>query len=129
MLDTNVLTDLAHRPDGNAARQMERVGLRNTVISIVVASEVRFGLAKRSSERLRERMLRMLARIKTLPFESPADEHYAEIRNSLEVIGRPIGSNDLFIAAHARSRGMTLVTANIREFSRVPGLSIENWLE
>jgi tRNA(fMet)-specific endonuclease VapC len=61
--------------------------------------------------------------------ESPVEEHYADIRNTLERAGTSIGPNDLLIAAHARSLGLTLVTDNMREFSRVPGLPVENWLE
>ena len=64
-----------------------------------------------------------------LPLEHPADEHYGEIRAHLNRMGHPIGWNDLFIAAHARSSGLILVTDNIREFSRVPGLTVVNWLD
>ena len=63
-----------------------------------------------------------------LPLDYPVDEHYGDIRAHLNRTGHPIGWNDLFIAAHARSLGLILVTDNIREFSRVPGLSVENWL-
>jgi tRNA(fMet)-specific endonuclease VapC len=58
----------------------------------------------------------------------PADQHCADIRAELERAGTPIGSHDLFIAAHARSRDMTLVTHNVRRFRRVPGLRVEDWL-
>ncbi|MHB1292986.1 MAG: PIN domain-containing protein, partial [Sulfuricella sp.] len=63
-----------------------------------------------------------------LPLETPVEEHYADIRNKLERAGTPIGPNDLLIASHARALGLTLVTDNVREFSRVPGLAVENWL-
>lgn len=63
-----------------------------------------------------------------LPFDEPADQHYADIRAALERAGTPIRSHDLFIAAHARSRDMTLVTHNTREFERVSGLSVEDWM-
>ena len=63
-----------------------------------------------------------------MPLDSPTDRHYADIRAALERAGTPIGNNDLFIAAHARSRGMTLVTHNVRQFRRVPGLRVEDWL-
>jgi tRNA(fMet)-specific endonuclease VapC len=62
------------------------------------------------------------------PIGPPADSHYASVRQHLEKIGRPIGSNDLLIAAHALELGSTLVTDKVREFSRVPRLRIENWL-
>jgi tRNA(fMet)-specific endonuclease VapC len=66
--------------------------------------------------------------LNVLPLDPPADEHYADIRAALEQLGTPIGSHDLFIAAHARSRALTLVTHNIREFARVPDLSVQDWL-
>ena len=77
-------------------------------------------------------MLRQLETVLTelpvLPFEPPADRVYGGIRAYLERVGMPIGPNDLFIAAHALALDLTLVTANKREFRRVPGLKVENWL-
>jgi tRNA(fMet)-specific endonuclease VapC len=70
----------------------------------------------------------ILSEIAVLPFGAPADEAYARIRTALEAAGRPIGGNDLLIAAHAFAEGATLVTANVREFRRVGGLTVENWL-
>ena len=63
-----------------------------------------------------------------LPLEQPADYRYAELRTALEQAGTPIGPNDMLIAAHAMALGLVLVTANVNEFSRVPGLALENWL-
>jgi len=63
-----------------------------------------------------------------LPYTAKASQHYGAIRASLEKVGRPIGVNDLHIAAHARSEGLTLVTNNVGEFERVPGLLLENWV-
>ena len=63
-----------------------------------------------------------------LPIDAPADDAYAAIRTGLEAAGLPIGANDLWIAAHARTLGAIMVTANVSEFSRVPGLNVENWL-
>ena len=63
-----------------------------------------------------------------LPLEAPADRHYAHIRHHLARQGTPIGPNDLLIAAHALALNLTVVTANTREFDRVPNLKIENWL-
>lgn len=70
--------------------------------------------------------MRLLRVVTVLPFDAPADEHYADIRANLERQGVPIGSHDLFIATHARSRGMTLLTRNLREFQRVPGPRVED---
>lgn len=63
-----------------------------------------------------------------MPLEAPVDQHYADIRAALKREGTPIGPNDLMIAAHARALGLMLVTDNLREFRRVPGLVVENWL-
>ena len=70
----------------------------------------------------------MLAEIDVLPFEAPADAEYGRIRNELEAAGKPIGGNDLLLAAHARTADATVVTANTNEFKRIRGLKVENWL-
>ena len=129
LLDTDVVSHLARDPAGTAARRLLAAGIDSAAVSIVVASEIRFGLAKSGSRRLAERMSQILDRIEILPLEPPTDEHYAEIRNTLERAGTPIGPNDLLIAAHARALELVIVTGNAREFSRVPGLEVENWLE
>ena len=68
------------------------------------------------------------ARLEVLPYGAKAAQHYGSIRSALEKQGRPIGVNDLHIAAQARAQGLTLVTNNLREFERVPGLMLENWV-
>lgn len=93
----------------------------------MVACELRFGAALRSSERLTLAIERVLEAIPVLPLEPPANEHYASIRIDLQRQGTPIGPNDLLIAAHARSLGLALVTENDAEFSRVSELAVENW--
>ena len=70
----------------------------------------------------------VLSGLDVLPLEQPTDDRYAELRTALEQAGTTIGSNDMFIAAHALALGLILVTANVNEFSRVPGLAVENWL-
>lgn len=75
-----------------------------------------------------ERLELILERLAVLPLEPPVEHHYAEIRNVLERTEPPIGPNDLFIAAHTRAVGAIVVTDNVREFARVPGLVVENWL-
>ncbi|NJL63320.1 MAG: type II toxin-antitoxin system VapC family toxin, partial [Methylacidiphilales bacterium] len=67
--------------------------------------------------------------IEILPLTDPVEQYYAEIRTYLEQQGTPIGGNDLLISAHALTLDLTIVTANIREFSRVPNLKVENWLK
>lgn len=95
--------------------------------SIVAACELRFGAQRKGSAPLTQRVSLLLQALDVLPLDTPADEHYADIRATLERSGTPIESHDLFIAAHARSRGMTLLTRKLREFQRVPGLTVEDW--
>jgi tRNA(fMet)-specific endonuclease VapC len=71
----------------------------------------------------------LLSAIEVLPLETGADEKYAELRTALEKLGTPIGANDYLIAAHTLSLGLTLVTNNMGEFTRIAGLGVENWLE
>jgi tRNA(fMet)-specific endonuclease VapC len=128
LLDTNIVSDLVRHPDGSAARRLLSEGPESAVLSIVVVCEIRFGLAKSRSRQLAARLAQLLERFEILPLDAPADAHYADIRKTLEQSGTPIGPNDLLIAAHARALNVTLVTDNLREFSRVPGLRVENWL-
>jgi tRNA(fMet)-specific endonuclease VapC len=128
LLDTDILSDLVRRPQGQVAKCIEREGERSICTSIVVAAELRFGARKLGSERLSRQLEAILEAIEVLPLEEPADRHYASVRWTLEQRGEPIGPNDLLIAAHALALECTLVTANVREFSRVPGLQVANWL-
>lgn len=128
LLDTDIISDLARNPAGTAARRLLKAGVDRVATSIVVASELRFGLARITAPRLSSRVKQVLANLEVLALDVPADEHYAEIRSMLERAGTPIGPNDLLIAAHARALDLTLVSGNQREFSRVKGLRVENWL-
>lgn len=128
LLDTNVLSELIRHPAGLVAERVSALTPDRLVTSIVVACELRFGAGKKGSARLSELVELLLAKIEVLPFEPGADRHYAEIRVELERSGQPIGHNDLLIAAQAKQLDLVLVTANVDEFSRVPGLVVENWL-
>ena len=128
MLDTNIVSDLVRNPDGAITEHIRQVGERAVATSIVVAAELRYGVAKRASSRLADLVERPLQRLEILPLASPADRHYAELRSVLERQGRPIGNNDMWIAAHALALDCTLVTANEREFARIQDLKLENWL-
>mgnify|MGYP002072235860 FL=1 len=96
---------------------------------MIVASELRFGAAKRNASRLTAQVEAILAAMEILPFDKPADREYANLRLHLECAGTPVGPNDMLIAAHALASESILVTANTDEFARVPGLAVENWLE
>jgi tRNA(fMet)-specific endonuclease VapC len=128
MLDTNIISDLIRHPAGRAANRIRKMGTEGMCVSIITAAELRFGIAKRGSVRLTELVEQVLSEIEVLPLASPADGVYARIRNELEKAGKPIGPNDLLIAAHALTLGAILVTANAIEFGRVPELKVENWL-
>ena len=128
MLDTNIVSDLIRNPQGRAAKRIAKLGEDNICTSIIVAAELRYGCAKSGSKRLLKAVEDLLGEINVLPFEVPADTEYGGIRAELEAAGKPIGGNDLLIAAHAYATGATIVTANTGEFKRIRGLKVENWL-
>ena len=128
MLDTNIISDLIRNPQGRAAKRLARVGEDAICTSIIVAAELRYGCAKIGSKRLLRAVEDLLGEISVLPFDVPADAEYGEIRSDLEAAGKPIGGNDLLIAAHACAIGAAIVTGNADEFKRVRGLKVENWL-
>lgn len=128
LLDTSAVSDLLRNPRGVVAGRVVSVGEDTVCTSIVVAAELRFGAVKSGSPKLADRVDLVLSALEVLPLEPPADHHYGEIRQKLARQGTLIGPNDLLIAAHARALDLTVVTANMREFSRVQGLRIENWL-
>jgi tRNA(fMet)-specific endonuclease VapC len=128
LLDTNIVSDLVRNPKGRVAERIRRIGESEVCTSIVVAAELRFGVEKKGSSRLANQVAAVLDALEVLPLEAPADEKYAVIRAHLERAGRPMGANDLLIAAQALALGCTLITDNDKEFRRVPGLSVENWL-
>jgi tRNA(fMet)-specific endonuclease VapC len=128
LLDTNIISDLVRNPQGKVAKRIARAGEDNICTSIIVASELRYGCAKAGSPRLTKAVEQVLGEIAVLPFDVPADAEYGIVRSELEPAGKPIGSNDLLIAAHASALGMTIVTANTDEFKRVRGLKVTNWL-
>lgn len=128
LLDTNIISDMIRNPDGSAARRIEQAGPKEIFTNIIVAAELRYGCAKKGSARLLARVEGVLETIPVLPLDIPADAEYGGIRAELETAGQPIGLNDLLIAAHASALDMTLVTDNTREFNRIRGLKVENWL-
>ena len=121
---------IRHRPASarQDAHRIFEVGEGDVCTSIIVAAELRYGATNKTSPRLTAQLEAVLGALEVLAFEAPADIRYGTMRASLEEKGRPIGANDLLIAAHALSLDFTLVTDNEREFSRVDGLRIENWL-
>ncbi len=129
LLDTNILSHLIRNPSGPVYRHLESILPVTACTSIIVSAEIRFGLHKGASKKLQNQALKVLEVIDILPLEKPVDSRYGEIRAFLTQAGKPIGGNDLLIAAQALALDLTLVTANVREFARVPNLRVENWLE
>lgn len=129
LLDTNIISDIIRNPFGLAARRIEQVDPKSICTSVIVAAELRYGCAKKGSVKLLSKVESVLEVISVLPLDAPADAEYGGIRAELEAAGQPIGSNDLLIAAHAYALGLTLVTDNLKEFNRIRGLRVENWLE
>lgn len=129
LLDTNIISALVRDPHGIVAGRIREVGETNVCTSIIVAAELRYGATKKASPRLSSQLERILKVMDVLPFETPADTIYGDIRTQLERTGKTVGGNDLLIAAQTIATGHTLVTANTREFSRINGLTIANWLQ
>jgi tRNA(fMet)-specific endonuclease VapC len=129
LLDTNIISDLVRNPQGRARHRLRSVAEADVFTSIIVAAELRYGVAKRGSAELAARVEAVLKAVTILPFEAPADDTYGRIRADLERAGQMIGNNDLLIAAQAVTLGYVVVTDNEREFRRIDGLEVENWLE
>ena len=129
LLDTNICIHVINaRPPGVLERfrqhRMGEIGLCS-----VVAAELAYGVAKSGSPRNRQALEMFLAPLIILPFDEAALWAYGDLRAELERKGTPIGALDTMIAAHALSQQSTLVTNNTREFARVPGLALENWVQ
>lgn len=128
LLDTNILSDLVRRPQGQVVEHIRKAGEAQVCTSIIVAAELRYGAAKRQSPRLTRQLEAVLGSLDVMNFEAPADAVYGAIRARLERAGRLIGGNDMLIAAHAITLGCVLVTDNGKEFARIDDLACENWL-
>ncbi len=129
MLDTNIIAYAKNnRPESVLQRFMEHRP-EDMCISAITMAELEFGICKSSKPAQNRLALMMfLSEIQVVPFDGKAAQEYGLIRAELTARGTPIGANDLLIAAHARSLGLTLITNNGREFERVRGLTVENWV-
>ena len=128
LLDANIVADLVRNPQGPVAQRIREVGEAQVCTSIIVAAELRYGAARQGSRRLSAQLEAVLGALDVLPFEAPADIAYGALRARLERFGRPIGGNDLLIAAQVVALGYAIVTDNEREFARIDDLPCENWL-
>ncbi len=128
MLDTDTCSYIMKRSNQAVLRRLQAVPVAHVCISVITKSELLYGVEvspRRSQDAAA--LAAFLPYVEALDFADPVAGHYAEIRADLKKRGALIGANDLFIAAHARSLGLTLVTNNTAEFGRVKGLSLENW--
>lgn len=128
MLDTNIcIYIIKHKPE-SVYRRLMKIRPEDVCISSITYSELPYGVEKsEQKDRNRLALTLMLSNIEILEFDTAAAEEYGNIRARLEKTGTPIGSLDMLIAAHAKASGCTLVTNNLKEFSRVEGLKAENW--
>ena len=129
LLDTDVFSEIARGRNRRLAERVRSLGTAQFAISVVTEAEIRFGQACRPvSARLASRIDALLGELPRLPVGPGVVAPYAALRAELRRTGTPMGPNDFWIAAHALAEDLTLITGNEREFNRVPGLRVENWL-
>lgn len=129
LLDTNILIYLANRRSDAVAARFARLRPGEIAMSCVTYGELRYGAEKSARrEEVLTTLERLAERVPVLALDAAASRNYGRIRRALEQAGKPLGNNDLWIAAHALAQELVLVTNNEREFGRVPGLKMENWV-
>lgn len=128
LLDTNICIHIINAKPAAVLRRFKGYRIGEIGLCSVVAAELAYGVAKSGSTRNREALDLFLAPLAILPFDETALWCYGDLRADLERQGTPIGALDTLIAAHALSLQATLVTNNIKEFERVPGLQLDNWV-
>lgn len=128
LLDTNICIHIINARPAAVLERFRQYRMGEIGVCSVVAAELAYGVIKSGSSRNRQALEMFLAPLIILSFDEAAIWAYGELRAELERRGTPIGSLDTMIAAHALSEKAPLVTNNTREFARVPGLRLENWL-
>jgi len=129
MLDKNIIAYIRNQHPETVLRQFAKYQPDDLCISVISLAELEYGVFRSSRpEQNRQALMVLLSRIAIIPFDIAAAREYGQIRDDLTKKGTLIGENNLFIAAHARSLGLTLITNNTREFERVEGLKVENWV-
>jgi tRNA(fMet)-specific endonuclease VapC len=127
LLDTSTVSLALRGRAPHAVDRLRATEREDVAVSVVTAMELRFGIAKNPSTRVRAVVEQFLGAIKVLPVDRSVEKPYGEVRAALERLGRPIGALDTIIAAHALAVRAVLVTNNVREFRRVRGLRCEDW--
>lgn len=126
-LDTNICSYILRKQPVNVIERFSALSASDVWISVIVAAELRFGAKKLGSGQFQAVIEAWLAGFEVRPWSVEASGCYAEVRDTLEKQGQPIGNMDLMIAAHALAEDTVIVTNNAREFHRVPGLAVEEW--
>lgn len=127
MLDTNICIYLINKRPPKVLDRFHRIEVGDIGVSAVTVAELAYGVAKSGSARNRAALEGFLLPLEVADFDQKAAWKFGEIRSALERAGKPIGPYDMQIAAHALALGCAVVTNNLREFQRVPGLKVENW--
>lgn len=130
LLDTNICIYIAKKQPIAVLERFNQLQVGEVAISLITLGELYLGIEKsQQADKARQILKQLLQFIPALPLPIETAVHYARIRAVLEKQGRPIGANDLWIAAHALTERYILVTNNVKEFARIPELHVENWLE
>jgi tRNA(fMet)-specific endonuclease VapC len=130
MLDTDISSYVMKRSSVPLLKKLQTIPIGEVVVSAITKSELMYGVeVSPRPQQDRAALEAYLQYVTVLDYPADAALHYAQIRAELRRSGKIIGANDLLIAAHSRALGMTLVTNNMREFTRVPGLRLENWTQ
>jgi tRNA(fMet)-specific endonuclease VapC len=130
LLDTNACIDYLTGRYPEVVRRIQGASPEDLYLSAVVVAELRYGADHSARRRTNHARIDVLIEeVEPLDFDLRAAATYGRVRSQLETGGTPIGPNDMLIAAHALSRGLTVVTDNTEEFGRVKGLKVENWRE
>jgi tRNA(fMet)-specific endonuclease VapC len=128
MLDTDICSFIIKRSNDKVLKRLKRTPVMDVCVSVLTQAELLYGVDISPRQKTDDAAVgAFLAHVAVLEFPAEATQHYARIRGHLKRKGTMIGANDLFIAAHAQCLGLTLVTNNTAEFSRVPHLKTENW--
>lgn len=129
MLDTDTCIFITRKSEPALLARIESVPLAQQCISVVTLAELLYGVQLSSKKKVNQQVVDLFAQhVEVLEWTPEAAKHYAEIRADLKKKGKQLGANDLMIAAHARSMGAVVVTNNVKDFGRVKGLRVENWV-
>ena len=129
LLDADVFSAIARQTSATAAQRLAEMPSGTVGLSVITWAEIAFGLERRTvSAALVTRIARLLHILPVVALQASVVPHYARTRTHLEKHGTPIGANDLWLSSHALAEDLSVATGNVREYTRVPGLRVENWL-